>query len=67
MIGVHDARGFALALLVAVKLRRVWKRLMERRPLTGALATGAVVLTLVSGWLWATGVNGALAGYSVLV
>lgn len=67
VIGVHDALGFALALLVAVKLRRVWKRLMERRPLTGALATAFVALTLVTGWLWATGVNGAPAGYSVLV
>ena len=67
VIGVHDALGFALALLVAVKLRRVWKRLMAKRPVTGALATAFVVLTLVSGWLWATGANGALAGYSVLV
>ncbi len=67
VIGVHDALGFALALLVAVKLRRVWQRLIQRRPLTGALATAFVALTLVTGWLWATGVNGALAGYSVLV
>jgi DMSO/TMAO reductase YedYZ molybdopterin-dependent catalytic subunit len=67
VIGVHDALGFALALLVAVKLRRVWARLMQKRPVTGALATAFVVLTLVSGWLWATGVNGSLGGYSVLV
>ena len=67
VIGVHDALGFALALLVAVKLRRVWMRLVQQRPVTGTLATAFVVLTLVSGWLWATGANGSLAGYNVLV
>jgi DMSO/TMAO reductase YedYZ molybdopterin-dependent catalytic subunit len=67
VIGVHDALGFALALLVVIKLRRVWARLIQKRPVTGTLATLFVALTLVSGWLWATGANGSLGGYSVLV
>jgi len=67
VIAVHDVAGFALAALVVVKLARVWRRLVERRPLSGLLALVFVALTLVSGWLWATGANGSLGGYSVLV
>ena len=66
-IAVHDAVGFVLAVFVAVKLRRVWQRLRERLPPSGLVATVLVALTLVTGWLWATGANGDLAGYSVLV
>jgi DMSO/TMAO reductase YedYZ molybdopterin-dependent catalytic subunit len=66
-IGVHDAVGFALAVFVAVKLRRVWRRLRELVPVSGLLATVLVGLTLVSGWLWATGANADVGGYSVLV
>jgi DMSO/TMAO reductase YedYZ molybdopterin-dependent catalytic subunit len=67
VIAVHDGLGFALALLVAVKLRRVWRRLREQAPVTGLLATLFVSLALVSGWLWASGWTAAPAGYSVLV
>ena len=67
VIAAHDAAGFALAALVVVKLRRVWQRLRMRLPLTGTLATAFVALTLLTGFLWALGANGYLAGYSVLV
>jgi DMSO/TMAO reductase YedYZ molybdopterin-dependent catalytic subunit len=67
VIAVHDVAGFVLAALVAVKLGRVWRRLVERKPLTGMLALTFVSLTLFSGWLWASGANGSVAGYTVLV
>jgi DMSO/TMAO reductase YedYZ molybdopterin-dependent catalytic subunit len=66
-IAVHDAAGFVLAVFVAVKLRRVWRRLRESLPASGLAATVLVGLTLVSGWLWATGGHADLGGYSVLV
>jgi DMSO/TMAO reductase YedYZ molybdopterin-dependent catalytic subunit len=66
-IAVHDVVGFVLAVFVAVKLRRVWQRLREKLPASGLLATVFVMLTLFTGWLWATGANGSIAGYSLLV
>lgn len=66
-IAAHDALGFALAALLVVKLRRVWRRLVERRPPSGLAALAFVALTLLTGWLWATGASGDLGGYSVLV
>jgi DMSO/TMAO reductase YedYZ molybdopterin-dependent catalytic subunit len=66
-IAVHDAAGFVLAVFVAVKLRRVWRRLREHLPASGLLATVLVGFALVTGWLWATGVSAHLGGYSVLV
>jgi DMSO/TMAO reductase YedYZ molybdopterin-dependent catalytic subunit len=59
--------GFGLAVFVAVQLRRVWTRLRTKLPRSGLLATVFVALTLVSGWLWASGANASLGGYSVLV
>ena len=67
VIATHDAAGFALAALVAVKLARVWRRLVERLPASGLVALVFVSLTLATGWLWATGANGSVGGYSVLV
>lgn len=67
MIGVHDAAAFGLTALVVVKLRRVWGRLRARTRRSGPLATAFVTLTLLSGWLWAAGASGSIAGYSVLV
>jgi DMSO/TMAO reductase YedYZ molybdopterin-dependent catalytic subunit len=66
-IGVHDAVGFVLAVFVVVKLRRVWQRLRSQLPPSGLTATLFVALALVTGWLWASGANGSLAAYSVLV
>jgi Oxidoreductase molybdopterin binding domain len=67
----HDALGVAIALLLVVKLRRVWPRIASPRRWDGrgaaGLAGAAIVpATLVSGWLWSSGVTPALAGYSVL-
>ncbi len=67
----HDALGIAIALLLVVKLRRVWPRIAAPRRWDGRAAAGlagaAIVLaTLASGWLWSGGVTPALAGYSVL-
>ena len=67
VIATHDAVAFGLALLVVVKLRRVWRRLAELMPLSGLLATALVSLTLLAGWLWATGWSASPGGYSVLV
>lgn len=66
-IAVHDALGFVLAVFVAVKLRRVWRRLREQLPRSGVVATVFVALTLLTGWLWTTGLGGDVGGYSVLV
>jgi DMSO/TMAO reductase YedYZ molybdopterin-dependent catalytic subunit len=71
IIEVHDACGIAIAVLVVIKLRRVWPRL---RPGTarfdqraaGIGAAGAVVCCLLAGFLWAAGATIAPAGYSLL-
>src|SRR5262249_38289674 len=67
----HDALGVAIALLVVVKLRRVWSRIrpLERwdnRTGAGVAVAVLVVATLVSGWLWSSGANASIAGYSLL-
>ncbi|HEY5427584.1 MAG TPA: molybdopterin-dependent oxidoreductase [Solirubrobacteraceae bacterium] len=71
VIAVHDGCGIAIALLVVVKLRRVWPRLtrdartIDRRG-AGIGATGAVVACLAAGVLWSAGAAVAPAGYSLL-
>lgn len=67
----HDALGVAIALLLVVKLRRVWPRIASPQRWEGRTAAGVagaviVLATLASGWLWSSGLTGALAGYSVL-
>ncbi len=69
IIASHDACGIAIALLVIIKLRRVWPRLFRGTP--GAHASGigaglAVVGCLVAGFVWSAGVAVAPAGYSLL-
>lgn len=71
VFAAHDALGVAIALLVIVKLRRVWPRIrvLERwdnRTSAGVAGAALVVATLVSGWLWSTGADATLAGYSLL-
>ena len=71
IIAVHDACGIAIALLVIVKLRRVWPRLVSvaygaHRRAAGIGAGLAVVGCLVAGLLWSGGVAVAPAGYSLL-
>jgi DMSO/TMAO reductase YedYZ molybdopterin-dependent catalytic subunit len=69
IVAVHDACGIAIALLVIVKLRRVWPRLVRgarRAHFAGIGASLAVVGCLAAGFLWSQGVAGAPAGYSLL-
>jgi DMSO/TMAO reductase YedYZ molybdopterin-dependent catalytic subunit len=67
----HDALGAAIAVLVVVKLVRVWPRIRalqrwDNRTAAGVSVAVLVTATLVSGWLWSTGANAAIAGYSLL-
>jgi cytochrome b561 len=71
VFAAHDALGAAIAVLVVVKLGRVWSRIraLERwdnRTAAGVLAAALVIATLVSGWLWSAGANATIAGYSLL-
>ncbi|MBV9005951.1 MAG: molybdopterin-dependent oxidoreductase, partial [Solirubrobacterales bacterium] len=71
IIAVHDACGIAIALLVIVKLRRVWPRLIRgsrgtHRRAAGIGAALAVVGCFAAGFLWSGGVAVAPAGYSLL-
>jgi DMSO/TMAO reductase YedYZ molybdopterin-dependent catalytic subunit len=71
LFAVHDGCGFAIALLVIVKLRRVWPRLSRgardvNRRAPGIGAAVAVVTCLVAGVLWSGGLATAPAGYSLL-
>ena len=68
---VHDALGAAIAVVLALKLHRVWPRVTtparrdSRTPLA-VVATGIAAAGLASGGLWATGVTPSPAGYSLL-
>jgi DMSO/TMAO reductase YedYZ molybdopterin-dependent catalytic subunit len=71
VFAAHDAVSIAIALLLIVKLRRVWPRLAtpgrwNRSYLPGLVATALVAAALLSGWLWADGATPSVAGYSVL-
>jgi DMSO/TMAO reductase YedYZ molybdopterin-dependent catalytic subunit/cytochrome b561 len=71
VFAAHDALGVAIALLVVVKLRRVWSRIraLERwdgRTAAGVSVAALVIATLVSGWVWSTGADVTIAGYSLL-
>src|SRR3954447_22177553 len=68
---VHDVLAFALAGLLVVKMRRVWRRVFgpedwDRLVKPGGIATALVAAALVSGWVWAGGGRGALAGFTLL-
>jgi DMSO/TMAO reductase YedYZ molybdopterin-dependent catalytic subunit len=71
IIAVHDACGVAIALLVIVKLWRVWPRVVSgarggHRRVAGIGAALAVIGCIVAGFLWSSGVAVAPAGYSLL-
>ena len=71
IIALHDACGIAIALLVIVKLRRVWPRLVGaargvHRRAAGIGAALAVIGCLLAGFLWSGGAAVAPAGYSLL-
>ena len=67
----HDVLAFALAGLLVVKLRRVWRRLVDpaqwdRLVKPGVLAALFVVAALASGWLWSGGGHISIAGFTLL-
>ena len=67
----HDALGLAIAVMLAVKLHRVWPRVSnparrDSRTPVAVTATGIAVAGLGSGILWAAGVTPSPAGYSLL-
>ena len=71
VFAAHDALGIAIAVLVAVKLSRVWTRLAhparwDRRTGAGLAGAALVLAALGSGLLWTTGATASPAGYSLL-
>jgi DMSO/TMAO reductase YedYZ molybdopterin-dependent catalytic subunit len=70
VFAAHDVLGVTIALLLVVKLRRVWSRLalarLEARSWAGALGAVLAAAALVSGWLWSYGATPNLGGYSLL-
>jgi DMSO/TMAO reductase YedYZ molybdopterin-dependent catalytic subunit len=69
IIAAHDACGIAIALLVVIKLARVWPRLLRGTRSAHAAGIGAALAVagcFIAGLLWAGGVTVAPAGYSLL-
>jgi DMSO/TMAO reductase YedYZ molybdopterin-dependent catalytic subunit len=71
VFAAHDTLGVAIALLLVVKLRRVWSRLTsisgwDRRTGLSVVVVVLVAAVVGSGLLWSDGVTPAPAGYSVL-
>ena len=71
VFAAHDALGVAIALLLIVKLRRVWPRVMHParaggRTTAGVVGVVVVLAALGSGVLWAAGVTPSPGGYSLL-
>jgi DMSO/TMAO reductase YedYZ molybdopterin-dependent catalytic subunit len=60
---IHAAGGFALALVLIWKLRRVHRRIGPSSSLAALLLVGA---TLASGFAWSSGGDLSLAGYNLL-
>lgn len=71
IIAAHDGCGIAIALLVLIKLRRIWPRLARAECNTGRRAAGIaaavmVIGCLLAGFLWSGGAAVAPAGYTLL-
>src|SRR4051794_41430313 len=71
VFAAHDVLAFALAGLLVVKRRRVWRRWTtpaewDRLVKPGVLATVFVAAALVSGWVWSGGGRVSLAGFTLL-
>src|SRR5581483_5220171 len=68
---VHDAVSLALAVVLVLKLRRVWPRVStaerwDGRTFAGVLGTLFAILALLSGVLWSSGATPHPAGFSLL-
>ena len=68
---LHAIGGFWLLLLMWVKVRRVWPRVVQfrrwdRRTIFGLLALVLVMLALGSGVWWATGGDVSVVGFNLL-
>lgn len=71
VFAAHDALGVAIVLLLVVKLRRVWPRIVDtarwdNNTLIGLLGLTLVVIAIGSGLLWSDGVTPDVFGYSLL-
>jgi DMSO/TMAO reductase YedYZ molybdopterin-dependent catalytic subunit len=67
VFAAHGAGGFALAGVLAFKLRRVRRRIgRPGKGRAGALALALVTATLASGWLWSSGAVLRGGGYNLL-
>src|SRR5260221_619709 len=71
IFALHGVAGFWLLLLLWVKLRRVWPRLIhprrwDRRTVFGLLALLLVLLAIGSGTWWAAGGQLYFAGFNLL-
>jgi uncharacterized membrane protein len=71
VFAAHYAFGVAITALLIVKLRRVWPRVSapsrrDKRMWACLAGSALAALALGTGYLWATGVTPAPAGYSLL-
>jgi DMSO/TMAO reductase YedYZ molybdopterin-dependent catalytic subunit len=67
----HDILAFALAGLLVVKMRRVWRKLVkpsewDRLVKPGVLATTFVAAALATGWVWSGGGRISIGGFTLL-
>jgi cytochrome b561 len=67
----HDAFGVAIGLLLIIKTRRVWSRVVsparwDKRTIAGVLGIVLAAASLGTGFLWADGLTPDLVGYSLL-
>lgn len=71
VFAAHDVLGSLIALLVVIKLRRVWPRIVaasrwDRWTIVGVLGAAAALAALGSGWMWANGARTRVVGFSLL-
>jgi DMSO/TMAO reductase YedYZ molybdopterin-dependent catalytic subunit len=67
----HGVLGFALAVLLVWKLRRVWHRIVDssawdERTGFGLAALFVVAVAQLSGWIWSSGAQVTIGGFNLL-